>query len=71
MPQALRTFAAEHDLEEIGYQIAVNDGRPETARRILKELVAQCDRLAELAAVSELGTAAPEIGEGVRLFTFK
>jgi hypothetical protein len=41
MPQALRTFAAERDLEEIGYQIADNDGRPETARKILQELTAQ------------------------------
>ncbi len=71
MPQALRTAAAERDFEEVGYQIAIRDGRPETARKILNELADQCNRLAELAATSELGTPAPEIGEKVRLFTFK
>jgi hypothetical protein len=33
MPQALRTAAAERDFEEIGYQIAIRDGRPETVVR--------------------------------------
>jgi plasmid stabilization system protein ParE len=37
----------------------------------LNELANQCNRLAELAATSELGTPAQEIGENVRLFTFK
>lgn len=71
MPHALRTAAAERDFEEIGYQIAIADGRPETARKILNELADQCNKLAELSEYSQIGTTAPEIGEGVRLFTFK
>lgn len=71
MPKALRTEAAERDFENIAFQIAIEDGRPQIARKILRELANQCDKLAELATMATLGTAAPEIGEGVRLFPFK
>lgn len=71
MAIALCTAAAERDIEEIGYQIAVRGGRPATARKILSQLIVQCNKLAELASSAQLGTAAPEIGEGVRLFPFK
>jgi len=69
MPQAQRTAAAQRDLEEIGFQIAVVDGRLEVAEKILQKLVSQCDLLAKCSTTSLLGTAAPEIGEGVRLFS--
>jgi len=39
------------------------------AEKILRELASQCDRLAEYSATSLLGTPAPEIGEGVRLYS--
>ena len=71
MHRAQRTAAAEQDLENIGYQIAVVDGRYEVAVQVLRELVAECDKLAELANTSRLGTEASEIGEGVRLFPCK
>ena len=71
MGKARRTAAAEHDFENIAYQIAVERDCPETARKVLWRLDRQCDRLHEMASVATLGTAAPEIGEGVRLFSIE
>ncbi len=71
MPKALRTESAERDFENIGFQIAVVDGRTDIAKKILSDLAAQCDRLAMLSPTSQLGTAAPEIGKGVRLFSHR
>lgn len=68
MTSARRTEAAERDFANIGYQIAVEDGRPELARHVLQRIAGQCDRLAQLAASAILGTPAPEIGTEVRLF---
>ena len=71
MPRARRSEAAERDLQEIAFQIAVRDHRPLVAERIVDELTAQAERLAQLSKTSILGTADPEIGEGVRLFPYK
>ena len=71
MPKAFRTESAERDFENIGFQIAVVDGRTDVAERILRDLAAQCDRLARLSPTSQLGTAAPEVGKDVRLFSHK
>ena len=71
MPIARRTEAAERDLQEIAYQIAVSDARPLTADRIIDQLIGQANDLAQFSLTSQIGTAAPEIGEGVRLFPFK
>lgn len=71
MTKAKRTEAAERDLEDIAFQIAVVDNRPDVAEKILRELVAESDRLASLASRAILGTATPELGEGVRLFPHK
>ena len=71
MPTARRTEAAERDLQEIAFHIAFTDRRPLTADRIIDELIAQADKLAELSRTSVLGTAAPEIGDRVRLFHYK
>jgi plasmid stabilization system protein ParE len=71
MCRAQRTEAAQRDLESIAFQIALRDRRPATADRIIDELIAQCDELARLAETAILGTAAPEIGEDVRLFSYK
>lgn len=69
MAEARRTEAAEQDFENIGYQIAVRERRPEAARQILSNIKSKCDELAALAHVATIGTAAPEIGAGVRLIT--
>jgi plasmid stabilization system protein ParE len=67
MASARRTEAADDDLLGISYDIAVGSGRPKTADRVIHELVDFCDRLAELAPMSQLGTSAPDLGEGIRL----
>jgi plasmid stabilization system protein ParE len=69
MPVAYRTETADNDLRAIAYQIGVENGRPLTAERIVDELIDCCDQLAMLSPHSELGTAAPELGHGVRLFS--
>ncbi|NUQ63718.1 MAG: type II toxin-antitoxin system RelE/ParE family toxin [Pirellulales bacterium] len=71
MPIARRSEAAERDLQDIAFHIALVERRPATADRIIDELIAQAEKLAELSAIATLGTAAPEIGEGVRLFSYK
>jgi plasmid stabilization system protein ParE len=71
MPSARRTEAAERDLRNIAFQIALKDHRPLTADQIIDELIEQSHNLARLSTSSVLGTAAPEIGEGVRLFPYK
>ena len=69
MPSARRSAAAERDLQDIAFYIALRSRRPATADQIVDELIAQAERLAELSTTTLLGTAAPEIG--VRLFPFK
>ena len=71
MPTARRTEAAERDLRNIAFQIAVDDRRPHTADRIIDELIGQAETLARLSTTAQLGTAAPEIGDGIRLFPYK
>lgn len=67
MLRARRTFAAERDLEDIVFQIAIEEERPIVAERILLELQQRCDKLAELASIAREGTSAPRLGDGVRL----
>jgi plasmid stabilization system protein ParE len=69
MRAARCTASASDDLRNIGYQIGVESGRPLTAEKIIDELIDCCDHLAELSSVSRLGTAVPELGQGVRLFS--
>jgi plasmid stabilization system protein ParE len=69
MPQARRTESAEADLQEIAFQIAVRDQRPATADRAIDELIERCERLARTSETSVQGTAAPELGDSVRLLS--
>jgi len=71
MPVAHRTEAAADDLRKIAVQIGIESGRPATADKIVDELIDCCDRLAELSTVSRLGTAAPELGHEIRLFSHR
>ena len=68
---ARRTEAAENDLRDIATQIALVDNRPDTADRIIDELIHQATTLARLSKRSEMGTACPEIGDRVRIFSIK
>jgi plasmid stabilization system protein ParE len=65
MPGLIRTPAAEDDLLEIAYFIAVEQGRPLTAEQIIDDIVAKCG---EYAASPLIGTAVPALGEGYRSF---
>jgi len=71
MLKARRTLAAERDLEAIIFHIAMEEERPVVAERVLREIIQQCDRIAELAHVAREGTAASRIGESVRLLSHK
>jgi plasmid stabilization system protein ParE len=71
MPLARRSAAAERDLQDLAFYIAFRDRRPAAADQTVDALIAQAERLAQLSPTTILGTAAPEIGEGVRLFPFK
>jgi plasmid stabilization system protein ParE len=71
MPTARRTAAAERDLQQIAFHIAFQEGRTVTADRIIDELIAQAEKLARLSTTTVMGTAAPEIGDGVRLLSYK
>ena len=71
MAVAYRTDSADQDLRGIALQIGVESGRPLTADKIVDELIACCDQLAELSTISRLGTAASELGRGVRFFAHR
>jgi plasmid stabilization system protein ParE len=71
MPVAYRTHTADADLRNIAYQIGVESGRPLTAEKVVDDLIDRCDRLAETSPMSQLGTAAPELGEGIRLLSHR
>jgi plasmid stabilization system protein ParE len=68
---AVRSESAEADLREIAFQVAVMDGRVETAERLIDELIEQAENLARTSGVAEMGTIAPELGERIRLFSYK
>ena len=71
MPKARRTFAAERDLEEIVFHIAMEEEQPIVAERVLREITQCCDKIAELAKIAREGTSAPQLGDGVRLLSHK
>jgi plasmid stabilization system protein ParE len=71
MPIARRTEAAEVDLQDIAYHIAIESHSPFAADRIIDELTAKCGELARDSQFVQQGTSAPEIGERVRLFSYK
>jgi plasmid stabilization system protein ParE len=71
MFHARRTQEAERDLREIAFRIAYVDKRPLTADRIIDELIEQVETLARLAGDAVMGSALPEIGDGVRAFSYK
>jgi plasmid stabilization system protein ParE len=71
MRTAKRTQAAEHDLQEILFYIAIEEERPITAEKVLRDIIERCNQLAERAAVAMEGTSASRIGRGVRLVPFK
>jgi len=71
MRLARRTEAAERDLQEIAFQIAVRDGRPIVADRIIDQLVGECQMLADKFGAIRTQLRVSARGDGVRLFSFK
>ena len=59
MPRILWTPRAERHVEDIAYYIAVDDGRPLTAEKIVREIVDKCNLYASNPL---LGEACPEYG---------
>lgn len=71
MPLVLRTAAADSDLNEIAIRIGVESGRPIAADRLVDEIIDCCEDLAARSNVASIGTAAPELGTGVRLLSHR
>ncbi len=50
--QARRSNAAELDLQELAYQIAIIDGRIMAAERLIDELIDQAENLARTSGIA-------------------
>jgi plasmid stabilization system protein ParE len=68
---ARRSEAAECDLREIAFHIGFRERCPWVADRVVDELIAQAETIAQLSASASMGTVAPEIGQGVRLLSYE
>ena len=68
MPRAEWTPSAEQELAEIAYYIAVKDGRPLTARKIVEEIQAKAD---QYAAIPKVGHRNPDLPRGWLYFRHK
>jgi len=68
MPRAIRTHAAEQDLDEIAWYLAVHENRPQVAYKNIDEII---DKYNLLGCNPFLGTAKPKLGDNVRAFTHK
>lgn len=71
MAIARRTAEAEHDLQEIAFHITYRAKRREVARKIVRQIIGECQKLADLAGVMIVGKLAPEIGQDVRVYGFR
>jgi len=68
MARVLWTPRAERHVEDIAYYIAVDDGRPLTAEKIVREIHEKCN---VYATNPLLGAARKELGAAYRLFRHK
>ncbi|MEZ6068763.1 MAG: type II toxin-antitoxin system RelE/ParE family toxin [Pirellulales bacterium] len=66
--KAIRTPAADRDLDEIAWYIAVHERRPRTAERVIDEVIAKCELHA---AGPMMGTAMPALCPECRVFAHK
>jgi plasmid stabilization system protein ParE len=72
MSRAEWTLPAKVDLREIYLWIARHEFRREIARKNIRELRKQCDEYADaFAAGHVLGTSRADLGDAVRVFTYK
>ena len=63
MPRATWTPQAVADIEDIAYYIAVTDGRPAIAEKIVREIHEKADFYAEQPLLAQ---ARPDLAEGLR-----
>jgi plasmid stabilization system protein ParE len=68
MPHAIWSEEAESDLENVAFYIAMQDARPATADRILREVRQLVDLIA---TQPEMGQARPEFGASCRAISYK
>ncbi len=68
MPKTVRTKAAQQDLDDLAWYIAVHESRPRVAYKNIDEIIAKCELLASNPL---LGTAKPEFGNRYRTFSHK
>lgn len=68
MPSANWSDVARDDLKEIGRYIGRQQHRPSTASTIMREIRNHCDHLARS---PYLGTARPDLDEGIRIAFWK
>ena len=71
MPAVYFTDAARDDLRTIAFQVGLDSGSVALAERIVDTIADCCEELAALSPTSRLGTAAPGLGQDVRLFSFR
>ena len=64
MPKAVRSHEAEEDLFDIAYQIGVRDQRPQTASKVVDELIAKCETYAQTPLI---GTPDDSLFKGCRI----
>jgi plasmid stabilization system protein ParE len=68
MRQAEWSDIGREDLKEIGRYIGRTQYRPSIAASIMREIRNHCDHLA---SYPELGTARPDLGESIRVTSWK
>jgi toxin ParE1/3/4 len=68
MSLAIWSPEATNELEEVAFYIAVQDGRPAIADRIVHDVHQLCNLIA---TQPEMGAARPEFGVGCRACSFK
>jgi len=67
-PRVQWTPTAEKDLEEIAYYIAVEDGRPSVADRLIDAIVRKCEQYSNQPV---MGSLESDLGENLRSFSHK
>lgn len=68
MPHANWSDLAREDLKEIGRYVGRQQHRPSTAAKIMREIRDHCDHLARF---PQSGTVRPDLGEDIRVTSYK
>jgi len=72
MASLVWTLPARQDVDEIYDFIAKSDGRPLIADNFTRELIQKCENYAAaFSAGNQIGTLRPNLGEHLRVFSYK